>query len=135
MDPNHRDFLRFLWFEDNKLGNPIAEYQMNVHPFGNGPIPAVATFGLRRTATDREEEFGENAMKFVHRNFYVDDGLASTPNTKQAIALESLFKPTCVPEVGGGEYYTSPTNSSYDGGGSTCKACSPEENGRHPDKP
>ena len=26
MDPNHREFLRFLWFEDNKPGNPIAEY-------------------------------------------------------------------------------------------------------------
>ena len=65
---------------------------MNVHLFGNGPSPAVATFGLRRTATDREEEFGENAMKFVHRNFYVDDGLASTPNTKQAIALVTATK-------------------------------------------
>ena len=87
VDPNHRDFLRFLWFKDNKPGNPIAEYRMNVHLFGNGPSPAVATFGLRRTATDGEEEFGENAMKFVHRNFYVDDGLASTPTAKQAIAL------------------------------------------------
>ena len=26
-------------------------------------------------------------MKFVHRNFYVDDGLASLPTAKQAIAL------------------------------------------------
>ena len=26
-------------------------------------------------------------MKFVHCNFYVDDGLASTPTAKQAIAL------------------------------------------------
>ena len=26
MDPNHRDFLHFLWFEDNKRGKPITEY-------------------------------------------------------------------------------------------------------------
>ena len=26
VDPNHRDFLCFLWFEDNKPGNPITEY-------------------------------------------------------------------------------------------------------------
>ncbi|XP_068727861.1 uncharacterized protein [Montipora capricornis] len=83
VDPSHRDFLRFLWFKDNKPGNPITEYRMNVHLFENGSSPAVATFGLRRTATDGEEEFGENAMKFVHRNFYVDDGLASTPTTTQ----------------------------------------------------
>ena len=87
VDPNHRDFPRFLWFEDNKPENPIAEYRMNLPLFSNGPSPAVATFGLRRTATDGKEEFGEDARKFVHRNFYVDDGLASTPAAKQAIAL------------------------------------------------
>ena len=87
VNPNHRDFLRFLWFEDNTPGKPITEYRMNVHLFGNGPSPAVATFGLRKTAADGEEEFGEDAMKFVRRNFYVDDGLASLPTAQQAIAL------------------------------------------------
>ena len=81
------DFLRFLWFENNKPGKPITEYRMNVHLFGNGPSPAVATFGLRKTAADGEKEFGEDAMKFVDRNFYVDDGLVSLPTAKQAIAL------------------------------------------------
>ena len=81
------DFLRFLWFENNKPGKPITEYRMNVYLFGNGPSPAVATFGLRKTAADGEKEFGEDAMKFVYRNFYVDDGLVSLPIAKQAIAL------------------------------------------------
>ena len=87
VDPEHRDFLHFLWYEDNTPGKRIMEYQMNVHLFGNGPSPAVATFGLRKTAADGEEEFGENAAEFVHRNFYVDDGLASWPTTKEAIDL------------------------------------------------
>ena len=60
---------------------------MNVHLFGNGPSPAVATFGLRKTAADSEEKFGGEAAQFVRRNFYVDDGLASLPTGKQAIAL------------------------------------------------
>ena len=60
---------------------------MNVHLFGNRPSPAVATFGLRKTAADGEEEFGEEAAEFVHRNFYVDDGLASRPTAQQAIDL------------------------------------------------
>ena len=60
---------------------------MNVHLFANGPSPAVATFGLGETAVDSEEEFGENVAEFVHRNFYVDDGLASRPTTKEAIDL------------------------------------------------
>jgi len=58
VNPSHRDFLRFLWFEDNVIGKPIVEYRMNVHLFGNGPSPAVATFGLRKTAADGEEELG-----------------------------------------------------------------------------
>ena len=87
VDPEHRDFLRFLWYEDNTPSKRIMEYRMNVHLFRNGPSPVVATFGLRKTAADREEEFGENAVKFVHRNFYVDDGLTSQPTTKEAINL------------------------------------------------
>ena len=87
VNPSHRDFLRFLWFEDNVIGKPIVEYRMNVHLFGNGPSPAVATFGLRKTAADGEEKFGKAASNFVHRNFYVDDGLTSFPTAKQAVDL------------------------------------------------
>ena len=58
-DPEHRDFLHFLWYEDNTPSKQIMEYQMNVHLFGNGPSPAVAMFGLRKTAADGKKEFGE----------------------------------------------------------------------------
>ena len=34
VNPSHRDFLHFLWFEDNVIGNPIVEYRMNVHLSG-----------------------------------------------------------------------------------------------------
>ena len=60
---------------------------MTVHLFGNGPSPAVATFGLRRTAYDGEEEFGKATQDFIHRNFYVDDGLASRPTAEEAVEL------------------------------------------------
>ena len=87
VDPPHRDFLRFLWFEGNDPSKPIIEYRMNVHLFGNGPSPAVATYGLRRTAIDGEEEYGEEAKKFICRNFYVDDGLTSLSSTQGATDL------------------------------------------------
>ena len=51
VNPEHRDYLRFLWFQDNPQ-KPVIEYRMNVHLFGNGPSPAVATFGLRKTALE-----------------------------------------------------------------------------------
>ena len=82
VDPPHRDLLRFLWFEENNPSKPTVEYRMNVHLFGNGPSPAVAIYRLCRTASD-----GEEAKRFIHRNFYVDDGLASLANVQQAIEL------------------------------------------------
>ena len=60
---------------------------MNVHLFGNGPSPAVAIYGLCRTAIDGEEEYGEEAKKLIGRNFYVDSGLTSLLSTQGATDL------------------------------------------------
>ena len=43
VNPEHRDFLRFLWFRNNDPKHPIIEYRMNVHLLSNGPSPAIAT--------------------------------------------------------------------------------------------
>ena len=60
---------------------------MNVHLFGNGPSPAVTTYGLCRTAIDGEEEYGDEAKKLIGRNFYVDGGLTSLLSTQGATDL------------------------------------------------
>ena len=111
VDPVHRDFLRFLWYEANTPGKRIMKYRMNVHLFGNGPSPAVASFGLRKTAADGKEKFGENAAEFTHCNFYVDDGLSSQPTTKEAIdlvtatqAMLATAKRRSQPKIGEWEY-------------------------------
>lgn len=83
----HRNFLRFLWFEDNDPTKPTAEYRMTVHMFGNSPSPAVAIYGLRRAALQGEEEHGTEAKQFVLRNFYVDDGLTSFSTDDDAIRI------------------------------------------------
>ncbi|GFR82296.1 Gag-pol fusion polyprotein [Elysia marginata] len=56
VDEQHRDFLRFLWFEDNNPEKGLVEYRMTVHGFGNSPSPAVATYGLRKTVTGCEQD-------------------------------------------------------------------------------
>lgn len=58
---DHRDFLRFLWLEDNVPSKRITEYRMKVHVFGNSPSPAVAIYGLRRAALHGEKEHGAEA--------------------------------------------------------------------------
>ena len=83
----HRDFLRFLWFEDNDPNKQITEYRMKVHVFGNSPSPAVAIYGLRKAAMQGEKEHGAETKQFVMRNFYVDDGLSSFPTEDEAISV------------------------------------------------
>ncbi|XP_072141804.1 uncharacterized protein [Dermacentor andersoni] len=82
---DHQNYLRFLWFR-NSIYSDVVEYRMKVHVFGNSPSPAVATYGLRRTARG-EEEFGSNVRQFIERDFYVDDGLKCLHNDRDAISL------------------------------------------------
>lgn len=48
--------------------------------------PAVTIFGIRR-AEFGEQEYGREAKHFVHRIFYVDDGLISVFSAHEAIGL------------------------------------------------
>jgi hypothetical protein len=85
--PPHRDLLRFLWFADNDKEKYVIVYQMVVHLFGNTSSPAVATFGLRKTAEEGEKEFGRDAKDFVVEDFYVDDGLTSRDTAEGTVSL------------------------------------------------
>ena len=87
VDPTDRNLLRFLWYTDNNPDQPVIEYRMNGHLFGNRPSPAVATFGLRATVAQGEEEYGEEVNNFVCHNFYIDDGLASLPTAQETVQL------------------------------------------------
>ena len=64
--------------KDNDPAQDILEYRMTVHLFGNAHSPTVATYDLRRTV-ENGEELEPGVKEFVVRNFYVDDGLVSTP--------------------------------------------------------
>ena len=87
VNPQHRDFVCFLWYEGNTPQKSIIEYQMKVHLFGNGQSSVVATYRLKKMASDGEDKFGETGAKLVHRNFYVDDGVTLLPTADQAIEL------------------------------------------------
>ncbi|XP_071138882.1 uncharacterized protein [Mytilus edulis] len=82
-----RNFLRFFWYKDNNPDNPLIEHLMCVNVFGNSASPAVATYGLRKTVENSNETFGSDVKTFVNRDFYVDDGLISLPESEQVIDL------------------------------------------------
>ncbi|XP_062610110.1 uncharacterized protein LOC134271902 [Saccostrea cucullata] len=91
----HRDYLRFIWHEENNVEKPLTDYRMTVHVFGNSPSPAVATYGLRKSVTNADDD----VRSFVNRNFYVDDGLISCPSEIEAV---NLFKRTQESLMSGG---------------------------------
>ncbi|XP_051797872.1 uncharacterized protein LOC127531791 [Acanthochromis polyacanthus] len=82
---DHRDYLRFLWYEDNDLAKDVVDYRMRVHVFGNSPSPAVAIYGLRMAAKEAEGEYGTDARNFIEQDFYVDDALKSFSTEAEAV--------------------------------------------------
>ena len=85
---NHRNFLKFFWYRNNNPDLDFIEYRMTVHVFGNTPSPAIASYGLCKSV----EHSTHDVRGFVNRNFYVDDGLVSTPDAGSAAELISKTK-------------------------------------------
>ena len=75
-----RNFLRFIWCQDNAPAKPLIEYRMTVHVFGNAPSPAIATLGLRKSACVHDVIVAyfvrcwtspmSNSFLFFHRWFF-----------------------------------------------------------------
>ncbi|XP_060083813.1 uncharacterized protein LOC132563070 [Ylistrum balloti] len=84
---DHRDYLRFLWYQDNNPDLELIEYRMRAHAFGNSPSPAIATFALRKAV----ESADMDVRNFVTDDFYVDDALTTGPDAK---AVSELMKRT-----------------------------------------
>lgn len=56
---------------------PPSVFRMKVHLFGAASSPGCANFGLKHLAAEGEGKFSEATVRFIQRNFYVDDGLTS----------------------------------------------------------
>ena len=71
------------------------EYCMTVHLFGDASSPACANFALKASADDNEERLGSALSEFLHRDFYVDDGLKSVSSVQEAVDLVKSIKEMC----------------------------------------
>ena len=96
VNKEHRNLLRFLWWEDGDTERPLVDYRMKVHLFGAVSSPGCSNFALKTTADDFEEECGLEAAEFVRGDFYVDDGLKSVPSVEEAINLIERTKTLCM---------------------------------------
>ena len=91
----HRDYLRFLWWEGGDTSKDPVEYRMTVHLFGATSSPGCANFALKKAAEDSESELGSAAAQFISRDFYVDDGLKSCATVSEAKDLITSVKQIC----------------------------------------
>ena len=71
--PSDTSALRFLWWPDAEFSQSPQEYAMQVHLFGATSSPSCASFALQKTAEDHKDEFDEETINTVKKNFYVDD--------------------------------------------------------------
>ncbi|KAG1929509.1 hypothetical protein F2P79_022940 [Pimephales promelas] len=93
--PKDRDYLRFIWWEDGNMNAPPSVFRMKVHLFGAASSPGCANFGLKYLAMQGEGKFNQATVKFIQRNFYVDDGLASVDTEADAIQLVREARGLC----------------------------------------
>ena len=85
--PEDSDSLHFMWWGNEDLKEPPAEYQMTSHIFGAANSPSCANYCPRRTADANKSSFSEDAINTVEKDFYVDDLLKAVPSDTDAIQL------------------------------------------------
>ena len=90
VNEEHRDLLRFLWWEQRDTTKAPPEYRMTVHLFGATCSPGCANLALRNAADDGVNEFGLEAASFIKENFHVDDGLKSVATVRAREAIELI---------------------------------------------
>ena len=84
---NHRDYLRFLWWEDGNIDNDPAVFRMKVHIFGAKSSPGCCNYGLKTIATDYKTTENTEASSYLCNDVYVDDGLYSCPTIESVIKV------------------------------------------------
>ena len=90
-----QDYLRFLWWDGGNLETQPSIYRMKVHLFGAASSPGCANFGLKHIAATGRGLVNDDTVRFIQRNFYVDDGLTSTDTKDQAIQLVKEARDLC----------------------------------------
>jgi len=91
----HRDYLRFLWWEKGNLDAAPKDFRMKVHLFGATSSPGCANFALKYLAAQRAKDFPQ-AAEFIQKNFYMDDGLQSCKDEDEAITLVKESQELCL---------------------------------------
>lgn len=91
----HRNYLRFYWWESGDTNNLPSEFRLCVNSFGAASSSGCAKFGMKQMACDNKTEFETDVSNVVRHNFYVDDGLKSVWTIPDAVPLIQKCKKMC----------------------------------------
>ncbi|XP_056006873.1 uncharacterized protein LOC125665314 [Ostrea edulis] len=103
-----RCYLRFFWHQNNDIDQPLIEYQMNRHVFGNSTSPSIANYGFRKIVEGADKD----VQDLINENFYVDDGLVSCKTVDQTVDLVLQAQQT-LQDRGRVRLHKFPSNSRY----------------------
>ena len=92
---DQRSLLRFLWWENADIRNPIKDHEMCVHLFGGISSPSCRNYTLKQTSVDNEKKIGSDAARTLRQNFYVDDMLKSSRIIDEAVDLIQSRRNIC----------------------------------------
>ncbi|KAL7870792.1 hypothetical protein SRHO_G00082890 [Serrasalmus rhombeus] len=81
------NLLRFLWWPEGDLNQPLREYKMVVHLFGAKSSPSCVNYALRRTAEDGKDSGGFHLAKWSSNSRKV---LSSLPENERAKEIKNL---------------------------------------------
>ncbi|GAA6085465.1 uncharacterized protein LOC121911178 [Tachysurus ichikawai] len=95
VSPQHVNFLRFLWWPNVDITQPLKEYRMVVHIFGAMSSATSASYALRRTTEDNKGCFSAETTRTVKNNFNVDDLLKAVDSENHAIKLCKELRLLC----------------------------------------
>lgn len=102
MIEDHRNFIRYLQYRNNDPDSELVDYRMRVHVFGNRSSPAIAGYGLRRTAEDAESTLCdrfckwradiEGVIEFLEHNEHILHKIASNEYLAKNVNMLDLTK-------------------------------------------
>ncbi len=91
VEPNDRDYLRFLWWQDDNIFSKPQIFRMCVNLFGAKSSPSCANSALHQTAKDNCGQYDDKICNTVLHNFYVYYFLCSVDIEINAInTIQSL---------------------------------------------
>ena len=61
--------LKFLWWDDQKINQAVADFEMKVHVFGASSSTCCFNYALKRTAVDNKKNMAKMMQEHYKKTF------------------------------------------------------------------